>query len=450
MLILLTAVCGILVYASFTMNLSGGPLNQVAGYVFIPMQRGINYVGRWISDKTDNLKDLKDVMEENQKLKVQVDELTSELNTIKLEQYELNNLRKLLKLDQKYPSYDKVAANVIGKDAGNWFSLFTIDKGTNDGIQIDMNVIAGSGLVGIVTDVGPNYAKVRSIIDDVSKISGMVRTTSDRCIIHGDLQEMNANQNILLTDLKDSKDKVAVGDPVVTSNISDKYLQGILIGYINTIGVDSNNLTKSGTVTPAVDFERIEEVLVILEKKRVRRERITEALMKRKITVVLIVIVCFLLQSTLFKALSIASISPNLLIIVTSSFGFMRGKKEGLMTGFFSGLCIDIFYGGTLGFYAMIYMYLGYVNGMFRKIFFPEDIKLPMILITASDFVCNLLVYLFQFLFRRKFAFPYYLTHIIIPELIYTILITVFLYFILLKINQKLEMSEKRSMSKFV
>lgn len=116
--------------------------------------------------------------------------------------------------------------------------------------------------------------------------------------------------------------------------------------------------------------------------------------MKRKITVVLIVIVCFLLQSTLFKALSIASISPNLLIIVTSSFGFMRGKKEGLMTGFFSGLCIDIFYGGTLGFYAMIYMYLGYVNGMFRKIFFPEDIKLPMILITASDFVCNLLVYL--------------------------------------------------------
>ena len=172
--------------------------------------------------------------------------------------------------------------------------------------------------------------------------------------------------------------------------------------------------------------------------------------MKRKITVVLIVIICFLLQSTLFKALSIASISPNLLIIVTSSFGFMRGKKEGLMTGFFSGLCIDIFYGGTLGFYAMIYMYLGYVNGMFRKIFFPEDIKLPMILITASDFVCNLLVYLFQFLVRRKFAFPYYLTHIIIPELIYTILVTVFLYFILLKINQKLEMSEKRSMSKFV
>ena len=267
MLIILTVLCGILVYVSFTMNLSGGPLNTVAGHIFIPMQKGINYVGLWISDKTDNLKDLKDVMEENASLKAQVDELTSELNTIKLEQYELNNLRELLKLDQKYPSYEKVAANVIGKDVGNWFSIFTIDKGTKDGIEIDMNVIAGSGLVGIVTDVGPNYAKVRSIIDDVSKVSGMVLTTSDRCIVHGDLQEMNANQNILLTDLKDSDDNVAVGDPVVTSNISDKYLQGILVGYINTLGTDSNNLTKSGTVTPAVDFEHIEEVLVILEKK---------------------------------------------------------------------------------------------------------------------------------------------------------------------------------------
>lgn len=172
--------------------------------------------------------------------------------------------------------------------------------------------------------------------------------------------------------------------------------------------------------------------------------------MKRKIVIAIIIIICFVLQSTMFKDLSIASISPNLLIIVTSSFGFMRGKKEGLLVGFFSGFLIDLFYGGTLGFYAMIYMYLGYINGLFHKIFFPEDIKLPMILITASDFACNLLVYFFQFLLRRRFAFDYYMIHIIIPELVYTIVITVFLYFILLKINQKLEFSEKRSAGKFV
>lgn len=272
-LMFLTAVCGILIYVSFTMNLSGGPLNTVAGYVFIPMQRGINYVGSWVLDKADNLKSLKDVMAENAELKKQVDALTSELNTIKLEQYELDNLRELLELDQKYPSYEKVAANVIGKDTGNWFSVFTIDKGTKDGIETDMNVIAGSGLVGIVTDVGPNYAKVRTIIDDTSKVSGMILTTSDRCIVHGDLQEMNENQNILFTDLKDSDDEVAVGDPVVTSYISDKYLQGILVGYINTMEVDANNLTKSGSITPAVDFEHIEEVLVILDKKESGQEQ---------------------------------------------------------------------------------------------------------------------------------------------------------------------------------
>lgn len=266
-LMILTLICGIMIYVSFTMNLSGGPLNTAAGYVFIPMQKGINYIGLWISDKADNLNDLKDVMQENQQLKSQVDELTSELNTIKLEQYELDNLRELLELDKKYPSYKKAAAHIIGKDSGNWFSIFTIDKGSKDGIEVDMNVIAGSGLVGIVTDVGPNYAKVRSIIDDLSKTSGMLLTTSDRCIIHGDLQEMNSNQNILFTDLKDSEDKASVGDPVVTSHISDKYLQGILIGYINTLEVDSNNLTKSGTITPAVDFEHISEVLVILDKK---------------------------------------------------------------------------------------------------------------------------------------------------------------------------------------
>ena len=267
LLIALTILCLGMVYASYALDITGSPLNTVAGYVFIPMQRGINYVGRFISDKADNLNDLRDVMEENAQLKAQVDELTAELNTIKLEQYELDNLRELLSLDQKYPSYKKVAASVIGKDAGNWFSVITIDKGKNDGIEVDMNVIDGKGLAGIVTDVGPNYARVRSIIDDVSKISAMVVTNNDRCIVHGDLQEMNASQRILFTDLKDSKDEVTEGAEVVTSNISDKYLQGILIGNIGEFKKDANNLTKSGTLTPAVDFEHLEEVLVILDKK---------------------------------------------------------------------------------------------------------------------------------------------------------------------------------------
>ncbi len=267
-LLVMTGICIIAMLLGFTLNISGGPLNEVAGYVFIPMQRGINTVGLWMSDKSDNLKKLSEVMEENEELQRKVDELTSELNTIKLEQYELENLRQLFDLDQKYPSYDKVAANVIGKDGGNWFHNFTIDKGSEDGIEVDMNVIAGSGLVGIVTSVGPNYAKVSSIINDNRKVSGMVTTTSDNMTVSGSLLSMNENMVIDFTGLNDREEKVAVGDPVVTSYISDQYQQGILIGYISSLTKDANNLTMSGTITPAVDFEHIHEVLVILNKKQ--------------------------------------------------------------------------------------------------------------------------------------------------------------------------------------
>ena len=267
-LLIMTGVCIVSMLLCFTLGISGGPLNTVAGYVFIPMQKGINSVGAWFGEKSDSLKKLSDVMAENEELQRQVDELTTELNTIKLEQYELENLRELFELDQKYPSYDKVAANVIGKDGGNWFTNFTIDKGSNDGIEVDMNVIAGSGLVGIVTDVGPNYAKVSSIINDTVNVSGMVTTTSDNLIVNGSLQNMNENMVIEFSNLNDKDDAVAVGDAVVTSYVSDQYQQGILIGYISTITTDSNNLTKSGTLTPAVDFEHIQEVLVILNKKQ--------------------------------------------------------------------------------------------------------------------------------------------------------------------------------------
>lgn len=172
--------------------------------------------------------------------------------------------------------------------------------------------------------------------------------------------------------------------------------------------------------------------------------------MRRKVTIFIIISICYLLQTTLFQALSFASISPNLLIIVVSAFGFMRGKKEGLFIGFFCGLLLDIFSGNILGFYALLYMYIGYLNGFFRKMFYPEDIKLPMLLIAGSDVVCNLFIYFFRFLFRGRFDFQYYFWNLMLPELVYTMVITVFLYVIILKVNQRLEVIEKRSASKFV
>ncbi len=271
-LMILTGLCLMVMFVSFTLNLSGGPLNSIAGYIFVPMQNGINEVGTWFVNRAKDLKTMRDVMQENKELQTQVDQLTQDLSTIKLEQYELNNLRELMELDQKYPSYDKVAARVIGNDGGNWFNTFLIDKGEKDGIEKDMNVIAGSGLVGIVIDTGPNYAKVRSIIDDASNVSGMALSSADRCIINGNLASMNKEQVIQFSDLKCEDDAVKAGEQLVTSHISDKYLEGILIGYVSAINRDPNNLTYSGTVTPAVDFQHLQEVLVILDKKTVQKD----------------------------------------------------------------------------------------------------------------------------------------------------------------------------------
>jgi rod shape-determining protein MreC len=262
----LTIVCFVSILLSLTLNIAGGPLNTVAGYVFVPMQQGLNQLGQNISSWANDFQTLGEVMEENAQLKQQNEELTTQLNTIRLEQYELENYRELLELDEKY-SYEKVAANVIAKDSGNWFHTFTIDKGTKDGIAVGMNVLAGSGLVGIIIDVGPNYAKVRSIIDDSSNVSAMVTTTQDNFNVSGNLETLSSEGMITYSELRDEDDEVAIGDPVVTSYVSDQYQQGILIGYISSIEQNPNNLTKSGKITPVVDFEHIQEVLVILDMK---------------------------------------------------------------------------------------------------------------------------------------------------------------------------------------
>ncbi len=263
----LSILCVAAMFASFLFDVPFTPLNTAAGYVFIPMQKGINEIGTWAGGVTDNLAKLRDVMKKNEELQAQVDELTTQLSTYQMEQYDIEDMRKLLDLDEQY-KYEKVGAGIIGKDAGNWFDTFIIDKGSKDGIEVDMNVIAGSGLVGIVTNVGPNYANVRSIIDDRNSVSAMVLTTSDKCFVNGDLEMMTKQQVIAFSDLTDADDKAAIGDQVVTSYTSSKYLPGLLIGQINELNTDSNNLTKSGTITPAVDFEHIKNVLVILDKKQ--------------------------------------------------------------------------------------------------------------------------------------------------------------------------------------
>ena len=265
-LIVLTAVCLIFISTSFFTDRLVAPLRSAISMVVVPLQKGMNNLGLWTYDKYTTLQEISVVLDENKELRSKVDDLTEENNQLRQDTYELSRLRELYQLDEKYTGYTKVGARIIEVTADNWSKAFKVDKGSDDGIKKDMNVIAGGGLVGIVTEVGKNYSIIKTIIEDNNSVSGMLIDTNETCIVEGNIEQSDSGF-VKLTHFK-SDITVRDGDKVVTSNISDKYLQGILIGYAKDVTPDSNNLTQSGYLVPAVDFNNIQEVLIITEMKK--------------------------------------------------------------------------------------------------------------------------------------------------------------------------------------
>ncbi|MCR4693886.1 MAG: rod shape-determining protein MreC [Pseudobutyrivibrio sp.] len=256
-----------LLFVSYSTGFSGGPLTVIANHIFIPMQKGIDFIGQTISVTSADTKTKEELIEENEALVAQVEELNSQIDSMKLQLDELSELQELYEMDQNYYDYKTTGARIIAKGTSNWFNTFTIDKGSNDGIAVNMNVIADGGLVGIVTSVGSDYAVVRTIIDDTSNTSATISSTEDNCIVSGSLESIISDNRIKFSNLDDEEDKVAIGDVITTSAISDKYLPGLMIGYVSSVQDDENDLTKSGTLTPVVDFKHLSDVLVILQLK---------------------------------------------------------------------------------------------------------------------------------------------------------------------------------------
>lgn len=258
-------LCCLLIFFSFRYKEKMAPIKAAAGNVITPMQVGINRAGSWISDRLERFASVDELIEENNRLKEELYTLDYENKILLQNRYELDNFRKLYDLDQNYADYPKVAARVIANDSSNWYSNFRIDKGSEDGIAIDMNVMAGNGLVGIVTEVGKNWARVRSIIDDSTYVSGMFLKSSDTCMVKGNL-ELLEDGFIEVEDINRDAE-VKDGYEIVTSYLSSKYHPGILIGYLSNLTMDPSNMTKSGCLTPAVDFSRLDMVLIITQEK---------------------------------------------------------------------------------------------------------------------------------------------------------------------------------------
>lgn len=250
------------------------PLRTGVGYFLIPVQSGVNRAGTALYNEIRDYSTLKEALEENEVLRAEVDELTEVNNRLQSEQFELQRLRELYGLDQNYLQYEKIGARVIAKDSGDWFQVFRINKGSADGVRVDANVIAGGGLVGIVTDVGANYATVRSIIDDVSRVGAMAQQSGDTCIVAGDLT-LYEEGRLRINDIQQDAD-IKDGDKIVTSNISSKFLPGILIGYATDITTDNSRLTKSGYLVPVAQFDSLQEVLVITNLKEDEQQGVQE------------------------------------------------------------------------------------------------------------------------------------------------------------------------------
>ncbi|MDR1771794.1 MAG: rod shape-determining protein MreC [Hungatella sp.] len=264
-LIALTVFCVLLIGLTSIRDEWLTPLRTGVGYFLIPVQSGVNAAGSAIYDEIIDYTKLHDALKENKEMKDIITQLTEENTRLQAEEFELKRLRQLYSLDQEYAQYTKVGARVIANDSSNWFQIFRIDKGSKDGIAPDMNVVAGGGLVGIVTDVGANYATVRSIIDDSSRVSGMAMQSGNSCIVAGDLTLFKEGRLRITNVLKESD--VKDGDKIVTSNISSVFLPGILVGYASDITNDTNNVTKSGYLIPAAKFDSLQEVLVITKLK---------------------------------------------------------------------------------------------------------------------------------------------------------------------------------------
>ena len=257
--------CVVLTATSFFTDKLITPLRNAFSYIVVPIQNGINSIGSVLVDNDNKKKTIEELRVQNKELESELESLKAENEALKGDEDELSILRNFYSMESQLASYTKVGARVIGTTSTNWNQSFTIDQGSKNGIKVDMNVITDKGLVGIVTEVYDSYSVVTTMIADNSNVSAMDERTKDLCIVEGDITLMDSGI-VKLSRIKTNA-QMQSGDKVVTSNISSKYLPGLLVGYVKDITTDDSGLSKSGNLIPAADFDHLTDVIVITTTK---------------------------------------------------------------------------------------------------------------------------------------------------------------------------------------
>ena len=263
--ILLVAICVLLIILSAGSQTANGILRGGFNVVLMPLQKGFNAVGGGVYGQAENLMKLHSLESRNASLESQVAELTEQNTRYQQQVQELAQLQKLVNMKEQYPDYQTIGAHIIGKNSDNWYRTILVDRGSDDGIKVNMNVIADGGLVGIVTSVSRTTSTISTIINDNRNVGAMALKSQDPCIVTGDISLYEKGR--LQLSRIDKDDDIEDDDKIVTANTSDLYLPGILIGYAADLKVDANNLTKSGQLIPVVDFSHLDSVLIITTLK---------------------------------------------------------------------------------------------------------------------------------------------------------------------------------------
>lgn len=257
---------------------------KALSYVYVPVQKGLAYVGCNIQNSMAYFSDAKILSQENKEFKLKIDKLEEENRKLKGLEQENKRLGDLLGIKDKFQNYQMITCRIIAKDSGNWFNTFIIDKGTNDGISSNMAVLTPQGLVGQTVAVTPNSAKVMAIIDNGGAASARLSESRELVVVSGDitlkeelpkeLQKTSSNE----TTVKHLNPpfirmkyipvgvKVLVGDEVETSGMGGVYPPGIMIGKIVEVDNDKPQLMRYAVIQPTVDFKRLEEVVVLKNK----------------------------------------------------------------------------------------------------------------------------------------------------------------------------------------
>lgn len=244
-----------------------GKINYVGDIfstILSPFQKFISYSDKKINDFFAHFEDIDKLRKENEVLKQRVDELVYENERLIDLKIKNEELRRALDIKDQYSTMEMVGANIIAKDMGNWFDIFTIDRGTRDGIEINYPVVTSNGLVGRVMQTDLFTSKVIAIIDEDSSISARLSKTSDIVVVKGDRKLKD--QGLCIMNYIPADADVSAGDRVETSGVGGIYPKGILIGKVKEVRQKTNELDRYAIIEPVVDFKRLEEVFILKPK----------------------------------------------------------------------------------------------------------------------------------------------------------------------------------------